>query len=271
MSEETFRIVVAVAVLIACLAFLVQAGIVFALFRITRKMQVKTAGFMESAEPVLEQAGPVIEKIGPALDAIKDTVARLGPAIDRFLPVIDKTVVVVGRASELVQKVTQVTATANQILQDARPRVAHISDETAAIVRSGRDQVERAGVFIQNAKQLAATANQILQDVRPRIAQISEETAAIVHTGREQVERVGDLLTDAGDRALARLEQINHGVESTVNQIENVSGAVKSAVLRPVREVNGIAAGISAAVSTLVRGQHKSSVDSATQDEEMFI
>ena len=39
MSEETFRIVVAVAVLIACLAFLVQAGIVFALFRLTRKVQ----------------------------------------------------------------------------------------------------------------------------------------------------------------------------------------------------------------------------------------
>ena len=60
-------------------------------------------------------------------------------------------------------------------------------------------------------------------------------------------------------------------MSATVEQIENVSGAVKNAVLRPVREVNGIAAGISAAVSTLVRGQHKSSVDSATQDEEMFI
>jgi methyl-accepting chemotaxis protein len=117
---------------------------------------------------------------------------------------------------------------------------------------------------------VTATANQILQDVRPRIAQISEETAAIVHAGREQVERVGDLLHDAGDRARARLEQINHDVESTVNQIEHVSEAVKGAVLRPVREVNGIAAGISAVVSTLVRG-HKSSVDSATQDEEMFI
>jgi hypothetical protein len=42
-------------------------------------------------------------------------------------------------------------------------------------------------------------------------------------------------------------------------------------VLRPVREVNGIAAGISAAVSTLVKGQRKSSVDAATQDEELFI
>ena len=69
----------------------------------------------------------------------------------------------------------------------------------------------------------------------------------------------------------ARLKQIDHAVEATIKQIENVSGTVKSAVLRPVREVNGIAAGISAMVSTLVRGRRKNSVDSATQDEEMFI
>jgi len=46
---------------------------------------------------------------------------------------------------------------------------------------------------------------------------------------------------------------------------------MKRAVMRPVREANGIAAGISAAVSTLVKRPRKSSVDSATQDEEMFI
>jgi hypothetical protein len=78
-------------------------------------------------------------------------------------------------------------------------------------------------------------------------------------------------LRDANDRTHARLEQIDHAVEVTVKQIENVSGTVKSFVLRPVREVNGIAAGISAMVSTLVRGRRKNSVDSATQDEEMFI
>ena len=174
---------------------------------------------------MLEQAGPVIERIGPALDAINAMATKLGPAIDRFLPVADKTIVA----------------------------------------------VERARTLIESANRATVSANQIMQDVRPRIGQISDETAAIVHAGREQVERLGDLLQDAGDRTRVRLEQIDHAVEVTVNQIENVSGAVKNAVLRPVREVNGLAAGISAAVSTLVRGQHKSSVDSATQDEEMFI
>src|ERR1019366_6809096 len=67
----------------------------------------------------------------------------------------------------------------------------------------------------------------------------------------------------AGDRTHARLEQIDHAVEATIKQIENVSGNVKSAAPRPVREVSGIAAGISAMVATLVRGRHKRSVDSA--------
>jgi hypothetical protein len=35
--------------------------------------------------------------------------------------------------------------------------------------------------------------------------------------------------------------------------------------------VNGLAAGIAAAVSTLVKGPKRPSVDAATLDEEMFI
>jgi methyl-accepting chemotaxis protein len=143
------------------------------------------------------------------------------------------------------------------------PAVEQIVEKTSIFM-------ERGGQLVKTANQVAFTANQILQETRPKIANLSDETLAIVHSGREQVERMGDLLHDAGDRARTRLEQVDHAVESTVNQIENVSGTVKSAVMRPVREVNGLAAGISAAVSTLVRG-HKSSVDSATQDEEMFI
>jgi methyl-accepting chemotaxis protein len=118
---------------------------------------------------------------------------------------------------------------------------------------------------------IAANTNRIVRDVQPQIAEISTETVAIARSGREQVERLGDLLNDAGDRARTRLEQIDHAVESTVEHVEQVSGAIKRAVTRPVREVNGLAAGISAVVSTLVRGARKSSVDSATQDEEMFI
>jgi hypothetical protein len=79
------------------------------------------------------------------------------------------------------------------------------------------------------------------------------------------------VLHDAADLARVRLEKIDQAVDNTVEQVEDVGAAMKRAVMRPVKEVNGLAAGISAAVSTLVRGQRKSSVDHATQDEEMFI
>ena len=108
-----------------------------------------------------------------------------------------------------------------------------------------------------------------MDDARPRVAEISDEALAIVKTGREQVERVGELLQDAAGRARPRLDQIDRSVDSTVPQVEQVSESVKRAVMRPVREVNGVAAGISAAVSAL--GRKKAPVDSATQDEEMFI
>jgi len=85
------------------------------------------------------------------------------------------------------------------------------------------------------------------------------------------VDRLGNVLTEATGRARTRLEQIDETVQSTVEQVEQVGESVKRAVSRPVREVNGIAAGISAAMSTLVKGPRKSSVDAATQDEEMFI
>jgi hypothetical protein len=94
--------------------------------------------------------------------------------------------------------------------------------------------------------------------------------AGIARTGREQVERLGELLHEAGEGARARLDRIERTVDSTVDQVEQAGDAVKRAILRPVREANGIAAGISAAVSTFMRGR-KSSVESATQDEEMFI
>ena len=60
----------------------------------------------------------------------------------------------------------------------------------------------------------------------------------------------GCLVNEAGEKARARLEQIDRSVEDTIEQVEKAGGAIKRAAVRPVREVNGIAAGISAAVAT---------------------
>jgi methyl-accepting chemotaxis protein len=172
------------------------------------------------------------QKVGPLADQAEPVIGKLGPMIGE-----------IGLAAQsfgpMIDKVGL-----------AAGKVAPVADQLELVL---------------------ATANRIMEETRPRISELSGEAVEIVRSGREQVERIGELLHDAGDCARTRLEQIDQAVESTVEQVGQVGDAVKRAVLRPVREVNGLAAGISAAVATLVHHSRKPSVDQATQDEEMFI
>jgi ABC-type transporter Mla subunit MlaD len=231
MSEDVFRLVITAAVLLACIAFVVQAAVAVAFYTSVRKIQHKVDRLGDSLEPLMGKIEPVIEKVGPVIDKAAPMLERLGPMMDG--------------ATETMERIKQV------------------------IGKIG-DAVEQAGPAVEGARQVLASANQVILDARPRISEFTSEAVAAAHSGREQVERIGDLLHDASDRTRARLEQIDESVEHTVGQVGQVGDAMKRAVLRPVREANGLAAGISAAVSTLVRPR-KASPDSATQDEEMFI
>jgi uncharacterized phage-associated protein len=211
MPDDLFRIIVTAAVLLACVAFLVQAIVAVALYRVIRKTQETISPLVEKGEIVSAKAMPVIEKIEPLVDQTIEAWKRVGPVLEKTAPALERA--------------TTILTTSQEILAEARPRVVEMATEGAAIAKSAR----------------------------------------------EQVERLGSLLQDAGERTRTRLEQIDRTVDNTVEQVEQVRDAVKHAAMRPVREVNGVAAGISAAVSTLVRGSRKSSVDHATQDEEMFI
>jgi ABC-type transporter Mla subunit MlaD len=231
MSEDLFRIVITVAVALASLAFLVQAFVVIGLYRAARKMQEKVESLTGRAEPLIAKAGPVIDRIGPVVDSMKPVIAKIGTVVEKAGPVVERVPALMDKAAPVVEHVGRISA--------------------------------EAATFL-------ATANEVLQENRPHIGEITLDAAGIARSGREQVERIGDLLHDASDRARTRIEQIDETVGSTVEHVGEVGENVKHAVMRPVREINGIAAGISAAVSTLVKGR-KSSVDSATQDEEMFI
>ena len=177
-------------------------------------------------------ARKVQQKVGGLADQAEPAIGNLGPAIEK-----------IGFAAERVGP--------------AADRIGVVAGKVAPVV----DQV---GMVL-------ATTNRIVEETRPRVSELSSEAVEIARSARQQVERIGELLHDAGDRAHARLAQIDQAVDDTVEQVGQVGDAMKRAVLRPVREVNGLAAGISAAVSALVHHSRKPSVDQATQDEEMFI
>ncbi|HTT62398.1 MAG TPA: hypothetical protein VMG35_11175 [Bryobacteraceae bacterium] len=148
----------------------------------------------------------------------------------------------------------------------------------AAIYRAGKE-AHRAGKEAQNRlaplldrfEAILTTSSKMLEENRPRIADITAESLRVAQAVRQQAERIGELIDDTNQRAKVRIAQIDETVGHTVEQVEHAGDAVKTAVLRPVKEVNGIVAGVKAAWSTYAQGGNRHSPEHATQDEEMFI
>jgi ElaB/YqjD/DUF883 family membrane-anchored ribosome-binding protein len=139
------------------------------------------------------------------------------------------------------------------------------------LYRVARNTQTKLTPLVDRAEPILTTTRQILEENKPRIAEISVEAVEIAKTARLQTDRIADLLAESSERAKARLAQIDRTVDETVEQVEQVGGAVKTAVMKPVKEVNGLMAGMKAAISTLASGPRRPSVDHVTQDEEMFI
>jgi len=171
---------------------------------------------------------------------------RVSALIDKIEPLVGKIEPLVGPSGPLMQKVVP------------------------AIDKAG-GALERAGRTADGATQLLSSVNRIVEDNRSKVSEVCGQAVAIAETSRQQVDRIGGLVYEASGIARTRLEQIDRAVENTVDQVEHAGESIRKVVIRPVREVNGVAAGIGAAVATLVHGSRRSSVDAATQDEEMFI
>jgi len=137
--------------------------------------------------------------------------------------------------------------------------------------KAGKEVQTRLGPLVDRFDAILTTSSSILAENRPHIAEITAETSAIAKTARQQVERIGELIDDTSVRAKARITQIDQTVGRTMEQVDHAGEAVKSAVMKPVKEVNGIVAGVKAALNTYAQGGNRNSPEHATQDEEMFI
>lgn len=130
-------------------------------------------------------------------------------------------------------------------------------------------QIKVNGV-IDKAEPILETIRGVMQDVRPKIDTVTTDAVDIIRIGKEQVSRIGDLVQDFSERAKIQVARIDGAVDHTVDQVQSATDATKEVLMKPVRELDGIFSGIRAALSVYAR-PGKSSVDHATQDEEMFI
>ncbi|MBV8897930.1 MAG: hypothetical protein JO051_15565 [Acidobacteriaceae bacterium] len=129
---------------------------------------------------------------------------------------------------------------------------------------------EKVMPLIPQVEGILGVVKRTTERVEKHIEQIGTTSNAILDVTKQQLHRVDELLGDATTRAKVQMERAEMVLDDTMTRVTDTVSYVQSGVLRPVREVYGVLAGIRTALAHLGRSG-RSTVDHATSDEEMFI
>jgi methyl-accepting chemotaxis protein len=130
--------------------------------------------------------------------------------------------------------------------------------------------LSRAQPIIDTVKRVSEENAPKISDIATSAKQIAANAKDVSVVAKDQAHRWAEVGRDLADRTKAQVARVDTAVDETVDQVQHVGANVKEAVMKPVREANGILSGIAAGVSAYVQGR-RPSVDHVTQDEEMFI
>jgi hypothetical protein len=117
---------------------------------------------------------------------------------------------------------------------------------------------------------LVETSRSAVAEARVQIADITGRTSQILDVAKRQMETVEELLDDASKRTRRQMEHAEILVDDALERAQETVELVHKGILTPIRGINGVAAGVRAALHFLMRGT-RPSPDQVTVDEEMFI
>jgi hypothetical protein len=131
--------------------------------------------------------------------------------------------------------------------------------------------------MMPQVRSILTKAETTIEDSRRNIveitAKVNEMTAKaneMMDLGKAQMVKLDSVMTDASSRAKVQLERAELVMDDTMTRVHESVTAVHSGILRPIREIQGVTAGLRAAVQHFLRGG-RPSVAQATHDDEMFI
>ncbi|RPI12024.1 MAG: hypothetical protein EHM65_06435 [Acidobacteriales bacterium] len=108
------------------------------------------------------------------------------------------------------------------------------------------------------------------EQTRKQISEVATKAGEVLDLAHKQLIRIDDVLGDAVGRARIQMDRVELILDDSIGKLQETTALLQKGILRPVREINGVAAGVQAALSFLFRSQ-RMTVEQATHDEEMFI
>jgi hypothetical protein len=113
-------------------------------------------------------------------------------------------------------------------------------------------------------------AREALVSSTEKIEALSVKAHAALDATNRQLAAFDTARQDVTQRVQVQMERMELVLDDSLCRVQDVVATLHRGVLKPVREVTGIAAGIKAAFQAFARSS-RPSVAQATHDEEMFI
>jgi hypothetical protein len=137
------------------------------------------------------------------------------------------------------------------------------------IYRSARSLEEKATPLLPKVDALVESSRVAVEDGRKQIQEITFKTNEILDSTRKQLARVDAVMEDAAGRARVQMDRAEMVLDDTMNRAQETVALVHNGIMKPLREIQGVSAGVRAALNFLMRGRN--GPVHATADEEMFI
>jgi ABC-type transporter Mla subunit MlaD len=128
----------------------------------------------------------------------------------------------------------------------------------------------QAGPLFSKAEATLDSARITFEDSRKQLRDLSVKTNDILDATKVQLVKIDGVVTEASDRARVQMERVEFVLGDTADRVQNVVATLQDGVLRPVKEVNALVAGLRGGFGALFK-RERPNVAHATQDEEMFI
>ena len=137
------------------------------------------------------------------------------------------------------------------------------------IYKSARGLQENVQRLMPKIDGLLETSRQTIEDSRKQIADITAKTSEILDITHRQVQRVDEILEDAASRARVQLDRAELVLDDAMGRAQRTVAIVEGGIVKPLLQIQGVAAGIKTAITFLMRGRFNPA--DAHADEEMFI
>ena len=138
-----------------------------------------------------------------------------------------------------------------------------IVDKVDEAKRSIRSHSE----LIDNVREMVTASRAVAENLRSASSHLADISAS----AQEQFRRVEDMIGEAGDALRAQLEKLDRAATDVVERVGETADIIQQSVIQPVREVSALAKGLTRGLETFLARKHRSTVDQARQDEELFI